>query len=145
MAFTRILLAASLAALVSIPAGAQSDAGQCIVAGRLNDAGQWAPRFAAVQLRGGDGKAIARADRASLANVRSAELAQPALLSRCDGDRELALVPDSEPAGKKTAVPALSRGVVDVESVSFPKLRTGGTLVELKVKAPAERVVMLTR
>ncbi|QJW85616.1 hypothetical protein HK414_27190 [Ramlibacter terrae] len=43
------------------------------------------------------------------------------------------------------AVPALTAGTFDVESVAFPKLRTGGELVELKVRAPAERVVMLTR
>jgi len=29
--------------------------------------------------------------------------------------------------------------------VSFPKLRTGGELVELRVRVPAERVVMVTR
>ena len=144
MALVRIFIAATLAAIASLPAAAQGE-GQCIVAGRINDAGQWAPRFVAVQLRGADGKVLVRADRATLANVRSAELAQPALLSRCDGNGELMRVPDSEAAGSKTAVPALSRGRVEVEAVSFPKLRTGGTLVELKVRAPAERVVMLTR
>jgi hypothetical protein len=34
--------------------------------------------------------------------------------------------------------------MVDVEAVSFPKLRTGGELVELRVRMPAERVVMVT-
>jgi hypothetical protein len=29
--------------------------------------------------------------------------------------------------------------------VSFPKLRTGGELVELRVRVPAQRVVMVTR
>jgi len=146
MAFMRLASAAALGltAILSIPASAQQDAGQCIVAGRLNDAGHWAPRFEAVQLRGADGAVIARADRASLAQVRQAELAQPALLARCDGDNPLAMA-DDEPAGRKAAVPALSAGLVDVESVAFPKLRTGGALVELKVRVPAERVVMLTR
>ena len=35
--------------------------------------------------------------------------------------------------------------VVDVEAVNYPKLRTGGELVELRVRVPAERVVLLTR
>ncbi|MEJ8838764.1 hypothetical protein [Ramlibacter sp. AN1133] len=131
-----------LFAVVAAPALAQGDA-QCIVAGRVSD-GHWAPRLQAVQMRGADGRVIARADRQSLAAVKSADLARPALLSRCDGDRPLASG-DSEAAGRKTPVPALSRGVVEVEGVSFPKLRTGGELVELRVRVPAERVVSVTR
>lgn len=130
------------AATVAAPAFAQSDA-HCIVAGRISD-GVWAPRFEAVQLRGADGRVIARSSREALAGVKKADLARPALLSRCDGDKPLASA-DHEPAGRKTQVPALSRGMVDVESVSFPKLRTGGELVELRVRVPAQRVVMLTR
>ncbi|WP_256373068.1 hypothetical protein [Ramlibacter montanisoli] len=42
-------------------------------------------------------------------------------------------------------MPALARGVVDVEGVSYPKLRTGGELVELRVRVPAQRVVMISR
>jgi hypothetical protein len=42
-------------------------------------------------------------------------------------------------------VPALSAGTFDVESVAFPRLRTGGELVELKVRAAAQRVVLLAR
>jgi hypothetical protein len=133
-----LLLCAGFAA----PVLAQGDA-RCIVAGRVAD-GRWAPRFEAVQLRGADGRAIARADRPSLARVKSVELARPALLSKCDGDAALANA-DGEPAGRKTSVPALSRGVVEVEGVSFPKLRTGGELVELRVRVPADRVVAVTR
>jgi hypothetical protein len=132
-----LLLAAS-----AVPALAQTEP-QCIVAGRLSE-GRWAPRFDAVQLRGADGRVIARADRQALAGVKRAELARPALLSRCDGDQPLASA-DAEPAGRKTPVPALSRGMVEVEAVSFPKLRTGGELVELRVRVPAERVVSVTR
>ena len=35
-------------------------------------------------------------------------------------------------------------GLLAVEAVNFPKLRTGGELVELKLTVPAARVVMLT-
>lgn len=132
-----------LAAFSSITASAQGDGGQCIVAGRITD-GQWAPRFVAVQLRDQGGRVVARADKASLARVRQAELAQPALLSRCDGNAALARA-DDEPPQAKAEVPALSAGLVEVEAVAFPKLRTGGELVELKVRAPAERVVLVSR
>lgn len=132
-----------LAAFSSVSVSAQGDAGQCIVAGRLSG-GQWAPRFEAVQLRDQSGRVIARADKASLARVRQAELAQPALLSRCDGNAALARA-DDEPPQAKAEVPALSAGLVEVEAVAFPKLRTGGELVELKVRAPAERVVLVSR
>mgnify|MGYP001627408776 CR=1 FL=1 len=130
------------AAACAAPALAQTDA-QCILAGRLSDA-QWAPRFAAVQLLAADGRALAGSSKQALAGVRQARLSQPALLSRCDGDGPLANA-DGEPAGRKTEVPALAAGVVDVEAVAFPKLRTGGELVELRVRVPGERVVMVRR
>jgi hypothetical protein len=146
MAWMRItaLAAACAAAALTLPASAQNDAAQCILAGRINAEGEWAPRFDGVQLRGADGAVIARADRATLTRVRQAEIAQPALLARCDGDNPMAIA-DDEPAHRKGQVPALTAGIVEVESVAFPKLRTGGHMVELKVRAPAERVVMLTR
>jgi hypothetical protein len=142
IAFRFTLAVALAAACVSFPAAAQSD-GQCIVAGRLSG-GQWAPRMAGVQLLAGNGQAVAGASRDSLAAVRQVRVAQPALLSRCDGNNALTNA-DNDPAQPKGQVPALSAGTFEVESVAFPRLRTGGELVELKVRAAAERVVMLTR
>ena len=136
------LLILAAAAAVAGPAFAQSGA-QCILAGRLSD-GQWAPRFEAVQLRGADGRVVARSSKEALARVTQAELAGPALLSRCNGNEPLA-IGDLEAPTAKTQVPALSRGRVQVEAVAFPKLRTGGELVELRVRVPAERVVMVAR
>lgn len=130
------------AAAAAVPAFAQSEA-QCILAGRLSDA-QWAPRFQAVQLLTADGRVESSASKQALAGVKRARLSAPALLARCDGDGPL-FNADGEPAGRKTEVPALSAGVVEVEAVAFSKLRTGGELVELRVRAPADRVVMLTR
>ena len=138
---SRLLLLAATA-LLAAPAFAQSDA-QCIVAGRLSD-GAWAPRFAGVQLLGANGQALSGSSRQALTGAKQVRLSQPALLSRCNGEQPL-LNADSEPAGRKTEVPALSAGVVSVEGVSFPKLRTGGELVELRVRVPGERLVMLTR
>lgn len=136
------LISVVLAALVAAPAFAQSDA-QCILAGRVSE-GHWAPRFAGVQLLAANGQVLTAANRQALAGVRQARLAQPALLSACNGDQPLASA-DHEPAFTKADVPALSAGIVDVEAVAFPKLRTGGELVELRVKAAPERVVMLMR
>ena len=133
------LLSLAAAALLGAPAFAQSD-GQCIVAGRLSD-GQWAPRFAGVQLLGANGQAVSGSSRQQLSGVRKARLSAPALLSRCDGDKALASA-DNEPAGRKTEVPGLRAGVVDVEGVSYPKLRTGGELVELRVRVPADKVAV---
>lgn len=132
----------AVGAAAAAPALAQSDA-QCIVAGRLSE-GRWAPRFAGVQLLGAHGQAVTGASKQLISAVSQARLARPALLSRCNGEQPLANA-DDEPAGTKTDVPALSAGVVDVAGVSFLKLRAGGELVELRVRAPAERVVMLMR
>ncbi|RYF36463.1 MAG: hypothetical protein EOO25_20845 [Comamonadaceae bacterium] len=131
----------ALAAGVSAFAQAAGD-NQCILAGRLGDAG-WAPRLSGVQLLGADGRAITSADKQVLAGVKQVRLSAPALLSRCDGNGELALGPDA--AGPKSAVPAIGAGVVAVEAVSFPRLRRGGELVELKLTVPAERVSLVTR
>lgn len=136
------LLFLAAAAVLAAPAFAQSDA-QCIVAGRLSG-GAWAPRLPGVQLLGANGQVLAGNSRQAIAAAKQVRVSQPALLSRCNGAQPL-LNADREPAGRKTEVPALSAGVMDVDGVSFPKLRTGGELVEVRVRATAERVVMLTR
>lgn len=145
MNIPRFVIAAGFAAAVAAPAFAQTGDGNCILAGRLSMEQQWAPRFVGVQLLGQDGKAISASDKQALSSVRQVRLTQPALLSRCDGDRELAL--GDESAGPKTKVPAAKAGpgLLAVESVNFPKMRRGGELVELKVNVPADRVVMLSR
>jgi hypothetical protein len=138
---TSIFLAAATL-VAAAPAMAQVDAG-CIVAGRLSD-GAWAPRLAGVQLLGSRGQPLAGSAKQAIAGAKQVRLSRPALLSSCNGDAPL-LNADSEPAGRKSEVPALSAGIVDVEGVSFPKLRTGGELVEVRVRVPGERVVMVTR
>jgi hypothetical protein len=136
------LALALCAGAASVSASAQAT-GQCIVAGRLSD-GMWAPKFASVALLGASGQPVNRPSKQSLAGVRRASLAQPALLSRCDGNGPLANG-DNEPAGPGGQVPAVSAGMVEVEGVSFPKLRTGGELVELRVRVAPERVVLVAR
>jgi hypothetical protein len=148
MQFLRTPLPAAIGLALSCalvgPASAQTDAGTCVLAGRITAQQTWAPRFAGVQLLAEGGKVVTAANKQALGGVRQVKLSQPALLSRCDGNNELTRA-DNEPAGAKAQVPAVSAGLVDVEAVAFPKLRTGGELVELRVRLPAERVVMLTR
>src|SRR4051812_36199804 len=110
----RLFLVAA-AALLGAPAFAQSDA-QCIVAGRLSD-GLWAPKFVGQHLFGAQGQPISTPTRQALSGVRRVNLDQSALLSRCDGDQPLANG-DSEGPGRKTPVPAVAAGDVDVEGVS---------------------------
>ncbi len=142
MPIVRTLSAFILVTAVSLPAFAQSDA-QCILAGRLSDTGRWAPMMEGVELLGADGRPVQSTSRQALLSVRQARLAAPALLSRCD--REATLAEGPENPGPKGAVPALTAGVVTVESVHFPKLRRGGELVELRVSVPADRVTLVTR
>ncbi len=141
MTFVRTALACAFA-LAAVPSFAQTTEANCIIAGRLGETG-WAPRMQGVQLLGQDGRAVTGSDKASLALVRQVRLAAPALLSRCDGNKELALGPDVP--GAKAPVPAVGPGVVPVEAVNYPKLRRGGELVELRLSVPAERVTMVTR
>jgi hypothetical protein len=131
--------ALALAAFSSI---AQTTEASCIVAGRLGETG-WAPRLQGVQLLGQDGRIVTAADKAALAAVRQVRLSAPALLSRCDGNNELAAGPESP--GARAPVPAIGPGLVAVEAVNFPRLRRGGELVELKLTVTPERVTMVTR
>ncbi|MBC7655609.1 MAG: hypothetical protein H7147_00355 [Frankiaceae bacterium] len=137
-----VLAAGAIFATTALPSFAQTVEASCIVAGRLGDTG-WAPRMPGVTLLAQDGRPVTASDKASLGSVRQVRLSAPALLSRCDGSGDLPVGPDSP--GTKSAVPAIGPGVVAVEAVSFPKLRRGGELVELRVAAPAERVTMVTR
>jgi hypothetical protein len=140
----RFALACALAASAFTSSFAQGAGdNSCIVAGRLNDQGRWAPRLAGVELLGQDGRGVTSADKQALSAVKQVRLSAPALLSRCDGDAQLAAGPEAP--GAKGPVPAIGRSTVAVESVSFPKLRRGGELVELKLAVPAERGTMVTR
>ena len=138
----RALALSVLLAGSGLCAHAQADSSQCLVAGRLSD-GRWAPRMQGVQLLDSAGKAVTSPSKSALASVRQVRLSAPALLSRCDGDAQLALG-EEQPATKRPA-PAVRAGTLAVEAVSYPKLRRGGELVELQVSVPPERVTMLTR
>lgn len=137
------LAAAAAAGSATLAAAQDLNAGQCIVAGRLNENARWAPRFDGVELLGAKGRVMKESKHELLQDVRQVRVSRPAVLTRCDGDRELAR--GEETPIPKEPVPAVAAGVYDVESVAFPRLRRGGELVELKIKAPLDRVVMVKR
>lgn len=124
------------------PAAPVSEA-TCLTAGRLDADGRWAPQFRSVRLLDEAGRALATRSKADLARVRAVDLTETALLSRCEGDQPL--VRGDETPATKAPVPAATPGRLAVSAVGFPKLQTGGTLVELKVSVPTDRVVMVTR
>lgn len=129
--------------LLVAAAGAQAADAACITAGRLDADGRWAPQFQAVRLLDEAGRALPTRNRADLARVRGVEIMQPALLSTCEGERTLTRGEDTATA--KAPVPAATPGRLAVDGVGFPKLQSGGALVELKVQVPPDRVVMVTR
>ncbi len=129
--------------LLLASAGAQAADASCITAGRLDADGRWAPQFQTVRLLDDAGRALPTRTRADLARVRGVEITQPALLSTCEGERALTRGGDTTTA--KAPVPAAKPGRLAVDGVGFPKLQSGGELVELKVQVPPDRVVMVTR
>jgi hypothetical protein len=123
--------------VVSAVVAQASQAGQCIVAGRLNDANQWAPRIAAIQLFDAQGKMVSLSDKGALGKVTQARIMKPVPLSGCDGNQALKKVDDLSDGGKavKPAFLQPSSGFVAVKTVAFPILRTGnGSLVEVELQ-----------
>lgn len=137
-------------AMVMLLTATQASGQSCITAGRLNAQGMWAPQFQTVRLLDEMGRPLAARGKAELSRVRAVEVTQPALLSACQGNGDLSRAEEA-PAAKapvpaaKAPVPAAKPGRLTVEGVSFPKLQTGGELVELQVQVPADRVIMVTR
>lgn len=132
-----LLWAAALACLLSN--GVQ--ASTCITAGRMDAAG-WAPQFQAVRLLDGAGRILPVKSKSDLTQVRAVELTEAALLSVCDGNKALIR---GDGVVSKGPVPAAKPGRFRVAGLGFPKLQTGGELVELEISVPADQVVMITR
>ncbi len=132
-----LLLIAAVACLLSNSVQASS----CITAGRMDAAG-WAPQFQTVRLLDGAGRALPVKNKSDLTQVRAVELTEAALLSVCDGNKALTR---GDGALSKGAVPAAKPGRFNVAGLGFPKLQTGGELVELEISVPADQIVMITR
>jgi hypothetical protein len=114
-----------------------SQVGQCVVAGRLNDANQWAPRIAAVQLFDAQGKIVSLSDKGALSKVTQAKISKAVPLSSCNGNQALKKVDDLSDSGNaaKPSFMQPSSGFIAVKTVAFPSLRTGnGSLVEIELQ-----------
>lgn len=116
-------------------------ASTCITAGRMNENG-WAPQFQSVRLMDEAGRPLRTKVKNDLSKVREVELTDHALLSDCDGDKPLTKGVDRP---EKGPVPAAKPGRYKVDGFGFPKLQTGGELVELKLVVSENQTVQITR
>lgn len=129
------------------PSGVAPQAGEahCILAGRLNSEGRWAPAASGVQLLNASGQRVLGAELSVLAGVKAVRLAEPALLSKCNSGQ--AMADGDASAGGKSPAPAVNAGnkPIQVQAMSTLPGRAGGQWVELRLSVPAERVLMITR
>jgi hypothetical protein len=123
----------------------QAGEAQCVLAGRLNSDGRWAPQAAGMQLLDAGGKLVASSGKSALSSVNAVRLAKPALLTKCNAGQ--AMADGDASTGSKSPTPALTAGSAPIEVQAMATLpgRAGGQWVELRVSVPAERVVMLSR
>lgn len=145
LTFRPVLLFVAIAALAALSTPAlQASESQCILAGRINNQGRWAPQAKGMQLLDAAGKPVSGAAQSTLSNVKAVRLSAPALLSQCNAGQAVA---EGAASGGKSPVPALKAGNAPIEVQAMATLpgRAGGQWVELRVSVPAERVVMLTR
>jgi hypothetical protein len=135
----KAVLVAGLLAFGTSSVWANSDF--CVLAGRVNEAGQWAPKFKHVEILDAQGKTL---DAKQLDQVKSVRVNKPAPLSLCHGTNTPLTKDNSPQAGSKTPSQHLSgaKQPVQVQAVYQPSLRSGGSLVELKVAPSANRIVM---
>jgi hypothetical protein len=117
-------------------------ASHCITAGRM-DAGTWAPQFPSVRLLDAQGRLLPVKNKSELTRVHGVELTEKALLSTCEGVKPLTRGPDT--VATQGPVPAARPGRLSVVGVGFPKLQTGGELVELELVVSADQIVMVMR
>jgi hypothetical protein len=124
---------------------ADSEAGTCILAGRINQDGRWAPLSMGVTLLNSRGRVIREADTKALSGVKAVRLSAPALLARCHGNQPL---PDGDAGlGAKSPAPAVAAGPLPLAVTAFALMpgRSSGQWVELRIDLPQDRVVLLER
>ena len=117
----------------------------CILAGRLNTDGRWAPLARGVTLLNAQGGRVSASSKKALDTVTTVRLGEPALLSQCNGNKPL--VSGESTTGNKTPAPAIKPGPIalEVEAIYYPPVRAGGQWVELQLVLPADRVVTAAR
>jgi hypothetical protein len=126
-------------------AAPQAGDAQCILAGRLNSEGRWAPAASGVMLLDASGQRIRSAGKPALDSVKAVRLAEPALLAKCNGNQPLA--DGDASAGSKSPAPAVTAGnaPISVQALATVPGRAGAQWVELRLDTPPERVILLTR
>jgi hypothetical protein len=97
-----------------------------------------------VELLNAAGKRVAGSDKASLATVTQVRIAKSVPLSSCDGNAAIKQVDDLTANGLVGKAPRVSVGTstIPVQSLGFPKLRSGTELVEFALAVPADRVLI---
>jgi hypothetical protein len=106
------------------------------------DAAGWAPQFPTIRLLDEAGRVLPFKKKSELASVRAVELTETTLLTVCDGNKPLTR---GDGVLSKGAVPAAKPGRFNVVGLGFPKLQTGGELVEFELTLAADQIVMVTR
>lgn len=137
-------LSLALCAVFVGPAALASEA-QCIVAGRLNPEGRWAPASKGVQFLDAAGQRLSSAGQISLSAIKAVRVAEPMLLSSCNAGQ--AMADGDATKGSKGPASALTAGTASLQVQAANTLpgRAGGQWVELRLDVPVERVVMLSR
>jgi hypothetical protein len=122
-----------------------SDTGQCILAGRINSDGNWAPLAQGLQLMDAAGQMTSGTATVALDAIKEVRISKPALLARCQNKEPMA---NGDPSsGRKSAAPAVKAGsqALPVLAASVLPSRSGGQWVELRLSVPGERIVQVTR
>jgi hypothetical protein len=125
------------------PAQAQNTT-MCVSAGRVNEAGQWAPQLAGVQMLDAQGKVLRGAPDAVLPQLKQISVSKPLPLSACHASATP--LPELKEAAasrrEKSQHLMASAQPIEVGAVYRPSLRSGGSLIEIQVLAPQARIAM---
>lgn len=134
----------AIEAPASVPSRAALDA-HCVLAGRLDSAGRWAPQAKGMQLLDAGGQPISGTSSPDISTVKAVRFTAPALLASCNAGQ--AIAEGGIASGRKSASPAVKAAntPLSVQAMSTLPSRVGGQWVELRVDVPPERVVMLSR
>lgn len=138
-------MASSVSAAQAVQPSQPTDTAPCILAGRINAEGSWAPLANGLRLLNADGKPLAQQGKAALASAKAVVLSKGALLAQCNGNQA---IPSGEGGqGSKSPAPALSAGSdpIPILSVAYAPVRAGGQWVEIKLDVPHKRVVMASQ
>lgn len=132
-----------LLALNLSPAQAQNT-NTCVLAGRVNEAGNWAPQLAGVQLLDAQGKLLRGAAETVLPRLKQIAVSKPLPLSACHASATPLPELKEATASKREKSQHLmaSAQPIEVGAVYRPSLRSGGSLIELQVFAPQARIAI---